>query len=60
MNVPYASRPTVYSNNGIVCSTSPLAASAGIKVLADGGNAFDAALATAAVEAITVLSLIHI
>ena len=54
MNVPYASRPTVYSNNGIVCSTSPLAASAGIKVLADGGNAFDAALATAAVEAITV------
>ena len=54
MNVPYASRPTVYSNNGIVCSTSPLAASAGIKVLADCGNAFYAALATAAVEAITV------
>ena len=47
-------RPTVYSNGGVVVSISPLAASAGIRVLADGGNAFDAAVATAAVEAVTV------
>jgi gamma-glutamyltranspeptidase/glutathione hydrolase len=33
---------------------SPLAASAGIGVLRDGGNAFDAAIATAAVEAVSI------
>ena len=47
-------RKTVYSNGGVVVSISPLAASAGVRVLADGGNAFDAAVATAAVEAVTV------
>ena len=47
-------RNTVYSGGGIVVSISPLAASAGARVLADGGNAFDAAIATAAVEAVTV------
>ena len=54
MNVPYMSRPTVYASNGMVCSHSPLAASIGIKILSEGGNAFDAAIATAAMEAITV------
>jgi gamma-glutamyltranspeptidase/glutathione hydrolase len=38
----------------MVCSTSPLAASAGLQVLAGGGNAFDAAITTAAVEAVTL------
>ena len=47
-------RNTVYSSGGMVVSISPLAASAGARVLADGGNAFDAAIATAAVEAVTV------
>ena len=47
-------RSTVYSNGGVVVSISPLAASAGARVLADGGNAFDAAVTVAAVEAVTV------
>ena len=47
-------RSTVYSIGGVVVSISPLAASAGARVLADGGNAFDAAVAVAAVEAVTV------
>lgn len=47
-------RSAVYSNGGVVVSISPLAASAGARVLADGGNAFDAAVAVAAVEAVTV------
>ena len=54
MAVPLVSRATVMSNRGIVASTSPLAASAGLRVLSQGGNAFDAAVATAAVEAVTV------
>ena len=54
MTIPYMSRPTVYAGNGMVCSTSPIAASTGIKVLSEGGNAFDAAVVTASVEAITV------
>ncbi len=47
-------RSTVYSKGGIVCSISPGAATAGVRVLAEGGNAFDAAIATAAVECVTV------
>jgi gamma-glutamyltranspeptidase/glutathione hydrolase len=39
----------------MVCSNSPLAASAGIKTLQDGGNAFDAALAVAATETVTII-----
>ena len=46
-------RSTVYSKGGIVCSISPVAATAGARVLAEGGNAFDAAVATAAVESVT-------
>ncbi|MBI4339200.1 MAG: gamma-glutamyltransferase [Chloroflexi bacterium] len=54
MTAPYVSRAAVMTTGGMVCSTSPLAASAGLRVLAEGGNAFDAAIATAAVEAVTV------
>lgn len=39
----------------MVCSNSPLAASAGVKVLQGGGNAFDAALAVAATETVTIV-----
>jgi gamma-glutamyltranspeptidase/glutathione hydrolase len=41
-------RPTVASVHGIVAAAHPLAAGAGAKLLASGGNAFDAAAATAA------------
>ena len=47
-------RNTVYSSGGVVVSISPLAVSAGIRELAAGGNAFDAAVAVAAVESVTV------
>ena len=49
------SRKLVYSSRGIVCSNSPLAASAGIRVMQEGGNAFDAALAVATAEAVTLV-----
>lgn len=51
------SRSTVMSTKGIVCSSSPLAASSGLLVLAEGGNAFDASIAVAATEAVTVPSM---
>ncbi len=51
------SRSLVYGSRGIVCSNSPLAASAGIRVMQEGGNAFDAALAVAATEAVTLVPL---
>lgn len=41
-------RPTISSRNGVVAAAHPLAAQAGAKLLAQGGNAFDAAAATAA------------
>jgi gamma-glutamyltranspeptidase/glutathione hydrolase len=54
---PEQSRSTVLSTKGLVCSPSPQAASAGIRVLAEGGNAFDAAIAIAAVETVTLASM---
>ncbi|NGM69060.1 gamma-glutamyltransferase family protein [Natronolimnobius sp. AArcel1] len=41
-------RSTVYANRGLVATSQPLAAQAGVSILEDGGNAFDAAVATAA------------
>lgn len=49
------SRQLVYSRRGMICSNSPLAASAGLKIFQEGGNAFDAALAVAAVETVTIV-----
>ena len=41
-------RSTVYAPEGIVATSQPLAAEAGVSILREGGNAFDAAVATAA------------
>jgi gamma-glutamyltranspeptidase/glutathione hydrolase len=54
MNNPfYSKKQTVYAKNGVVATSEGLAAQAGLEILKKGGNAVDAAVATAA--ALTVV-----
>ena len=57
MSITNLTRSAVHGQHGMVCSDSPLAAAAGLRVLQNGGNAFDAALAVAAVETVTIVPM---
>jgi gamma-glutamyltranspeptidase / glutathione hydrolase len=46
---PRATRSVVMARNGVIATSQPLASAAGLRVLQQGGNAFDAAVTAAAV-----------
>ncbi len=53
-DLPFTSRRSpVYSRRGMIAASQPLAVAAGLEILAAGGNAADAAIATAAALNVT-------
>ncbi len=50
-------RPTIMGSNGAIASGHPLASAAGLRVMQEGGNAFDAAIAAAAVLAVCKVAM---
>src|SRR6185436_712306 len=46
---PRSTRSVVMARNGLIATSQPLASAAGLRVLQNGGNAFDAAVTAAAV-----------
>ncbi|MBM3939654.1 MAG: gamma-glutamyltransferase [SAR202 cluster bacterium] len=47
-------RSPLMTTGGLICTASPLAGAIGARVLREGGNAFDATVAVAAAEAVTI------
>ena len=45
-------RRVIYGKRGMVCTSQPLSAQAGLQILQQGGNAIDAAIATAICQTI--------
>ena len=61
LNYKYPSRrEVIYGRKGMVCTSQSLAAQAGLDIIKAGGNAVDAALATAACMIVLEIGRAHV